>query len=229
MLINSDAPADKPETQQMKVIHRVMRREFTLLPELIAAVPAGNTTRARLLCDHLYLVLGLLHEHHEAEDELLWPILIERLPLQRDLIMAMEKEHHAIAEGVDAAKTKASDWAAQAEPAARDRLAGCLQELGSALNGHLDHEESAVLPLIHEHLTVPEWVAPQKHAMKHGPKTLNGKLTLAGMVLEDATEPERAWFLHEMPAPARLLWRAKGAKQYEARMRQVRAGVAYTA
>ncbi|MFJ6074004.1 hemerythrin domain-containing protein [Streptomyces sp. NPDC093065] len=225
MLINPDAPADKPEIQQMKVIHRVMRREFAQLPDLVAAVGAGDTARARLLGEHLSLVLDMLHEHHEAEDELLWPVLVQRVPLKKDLIAVMETQHQAIGDAVDAVAARLPAWTAQAGATARDLLAGALRDLGPALTEHLDLEEEEVLPLIHDHLTVPEWLAPQKHAMKHGPRTLTGKLTLAGMVLEDATPRERAWFLGEMPAPARLLWRLRGARRYDEHVRLVRAGV----
>lgn len=224
MLINPDAPVDKPETQQMKVIHRAMRREFAQLPDLVGAVPAGGTDRARLIADHLGLVLGMLHEHHEAEDALIWPVLTARVPLEEELISVMEKQHHVIAEAADEVAAELPAWTADAAPATRDRLAEALRSLGRALTEHLDLEEGAVLPLVHEHLTVPEWRAPQKHAMKHGPRTLDGKLTLAGMVLEDATARERAWFLGEMPAPARLLWRLRGARRYEEHVRRVRTG-----
>ncbi len=224
MLIDPNSPVDKPETQQMKVIHRAMRREFAQLPELIAAVPAGDVARARLLGAHLDLALVMLHEHHEAEDELLWPVLIERVPLEKDLIEVMRRQHDMIARAVGVVEAELPSWTAEASPTARDRVAGALRDLGPALTEHLELEESAVLPLIHEHLTVPEWLAPQEHAMKHGPKSLTGKLTMAGMVLEDATPRERAWFLGEMPAPARFLWRVMGARRYETHVRAVRAG-----
>lgn len=224
MLINPDAPADKPEIQQMKVIHRVMRREFAQLPDLIAGVRVGDTARARLLGDHLSLVLDMLHEHHEAEDELLWPVLEQRVPLEKDLIAVMETQHEAIGDAVDAVAAQVPAWTAEAGAAARDLLTDALRDLGPALTEHLDLEEDEVLPLIHDHLTVPEWLAPQKHAMKHGPKTLTGKLTLAYMVLQDATPRERAWFLGEMPAPARLLWRLMGSRRYDEHVRLVRVG-----
>ncbi|MEU8377688.1 hemerythrin domain-containing protein [Streptosporangium sp. NPDC048865] len=224
MLIDPNSPLDKPETQQMKVIHRAMRREFAQLPELIAAVPAGDVARARLLGDHLSLVLVMLHEHHEAEDELLWPVLTERVPLEKELIEVMRQQHDVIARAVAVVEAESPTWTVNASPTARDRVAGALRDLGPSLTEHLDLEESAVLPLIHEHLTVPEWLAPQEHAMKHGPKSLTGKLTMAGMVLEDATPRERAWFLSEMPAPARFLWRVLGVRRYETHVRAVRAG-----
>jgi hypothetical protein len=226
VLINPDAPVDKPETDQMKVIHRAMRREFALVPDLMVAVAAGDTARARVLGGHLSLLLGMLHEHHEAEDELLWPVLHERVPLEKDLVDTMEAQHRTVADAVAAINADLPAWTTAAAPASRDRLVLRLRALGDALTEHLDLEESAVLPLIHEHLTVPEWLAPQEHAMKHGPQSLTGKLTLAGIVLEDATPREHTWFLGEMPPPARVLWRLYGTRRYAAHVRAVRAGSA---
>lgn len=216
MLINPDAPADKPEIEQMKVIHRALRRVYAQLPALVTAVPAADTARARLVGAHLSLVLGMLHEHHEAEDELIWPLLLPRITPESGLFATMEKQHRAIAEAVESIAAGLPAWTAHADTTARDHLAAALRDVDAALTEHLDLEEGKVLPLVHEHLTVPEWLAPQKHAMRHGPKSISSKLTLVGLILQDATERERAWFLGEMPAPARLLWRFKGARQFEA-------------
>jgi hypothetical protein len=203
VLINPDAPADRPETAQMVVIHRALRREFGMLPGLFAA-PGDKT----LLTRHVRLLLGMLHEHHEAEDELLWPALHARAPLADDLITTMGRQHAAVAEAVGRVE--------------REMDEASLKELHDVLVEHLDLEESTVLPLIHEHLTVDEWHAPQEHAMKHGPAGLTDKLLLAGLVLEDATPREQAWFLSEMPPPARLLWRLIGKRRYARRVRAIR-------
>ena len=45
--------AAAPDTHEMVVIHRAFRRESQLLGELITAVPAGDTSRAHVLCRHL--------------------------------------------------------------------------------------------------------------------------------------------------------------------------------
>ena len=39
-----------------------------------------------------------LHHHHEGEDELMWPLLLERAPLDSALILTMEEQHERIAE-----------------------------------------------------------------------------------------------------------------------------------
>ena len=42
----------RPDTREMLVVHRVYRREITLLARMVRAVPAGNTGRARLIAGH---------------------------------------------------------------------------------------------------------------------------------------------------------------------------------
>ncbi|WP_127502965.1 hemerythrin domain-containing protein [Actinoplanes solisilvae] len=221
--IDPQAPADRPETEQMKVIHRAMTREFTLLPAQVRRVGEGDSVRASVVSDHLTLLLGMLHEHHEAEDELLWPLLHQRVPMENALIEAMEGQHEALDAAIGTVKSLQLSWTRTAGAAAGEELAVALQQLADGLAEHLALEEQKVLPLIHDHLTVAEWEAPQKHAMKHGPSRLSDKLVLAGIVLEGATPRERAWFLGGMPAPARVLWRLMGARQYAEHQRLVRA------
>ncbi|MCO6003463.1 hemerythrin domain-containing protein [Actinoallomurus purpureus] len=213
-LIDPSAPADKPETAQMKVIHKALRREFRLLPDLVAGVAAGDTGRAGRIAGHASLILGMLHEHHESEDELLWPLLRARVPLEESLLQAMEVQHQTVAALVGMIQPDLPAWSRTADLSTRDRLTGHLRQLHTALEEHLALEETAVLPLIHEHLTVPEWLAPQHAAMKKGPSGLAAKLILAGAVLEDATPGEQAWFLSTMPPPARVLWRVFGTRLY---------------
>lgn len=219
--IDPNAAPGKPETEQMRVIHRALGREFATLPGQVERVAAGDTARSGLIAAHLTLVLGMLHEHHEAEDELLWPLLHQRVPLDNELIDTMAEQHHGIAVAIDSVTAIERAWSGTADPTARDELASRLRQLEQILVAHLRLEEEAVLPLIHEHLTVPEWRAPQKHAMAHGPRRLSDKLLTAGIVLDGASPREQAWFLAEMPPPARLLWRLRGAKQYAAHRKAV--------
>lgn len=214
---------DKPETEQMVVIHQALRREFALLPALVAAVPDSDAVRAPTIGEHLTLVLGMLHDHHEAEDELLWPLLRQRVPLRKQLIDTMEQQHQAVADAIHTIQASLPDWIARGTAGDRDAIAAALHRLDGALTEHLDLEEREILPLIHEHLTVPEWLAPQHHAVEHGPKSLSGKLTIAGLVLEDATPPQRGWFMSMLPPPARVLWRLVGARRYAAHVREIRA------
>lgn len=65
---------------QMAMIHRTFRTEFGNLPGLIRAVTPGDTKRSRFVGNYLDDMIAVLHHHHAAEDEVLWPKLHERIP-----------------------------------------------------------------------------------------------------------------------------------------------------
>jgi hypothetical protein len=222
MLIDAAAPENKPETAQMVVIHKALRREFGLLPGLVGTVSGGDAARARLLIRHAELLLFFLHSHHDSEDRLLWPILADRVPAARELTATMEQQHRAVDGLIAAIKPELASWSA-GDGTARGRLAGYLTRLDAALGEHLDAEEAEILPLAHEHLSVAEWEAAEKDAEQHMPRNPRLGLLMAGMVLEDATPAERAWFLSELPAAARVMWRLAGRSLYAAHLKRVRA------
>ena len=66
----------------MVVAHRAFRREFRLLPELVRQVAPGDTARAAVLAAHGRMLLIGLHLHHNSEDLLLWPKLLEHRPAE---------------------------------------------------------------------------------------------------------------------------------------------------
>jgi hypothetical protein len=224
MLIDATAPKNKPEIAQMVVIHNALRREFGLLSRLVGTVPATDTTRARLLAGHVELLLFLLHAHHDSEDRLLWPVLAGRVPSARELTATMEHEHRTLDSLIGAIRPELAGWSA-GDATARERLAGYLARLGAALGEHLDAEEAEILPLVHDHMTVAEWEAMEKDAAKHRPRNPRVGLVTVGMMLEDATPAERAWFLSELPAAARLTWRLAGESLYAGYLRRIRNGV----
>lgn len=98
MNIDPDAPKDKPEIEQMLVIHWALRREVGMLPTIVSGVPIRDAARGGEVDAHAQLVLAFLHEHHAAEDLLLWPILHQRVPLAGSLVQAMEQQHRAVGE-----------------------------------------------------------------------------------------------------------------------------------
>ncbi len=68
------------DTSEMLVVHSVFRRGLRLAGGLVRRVEPGDTRRAGVVAAHLDLVEALLHHHPTAEDELLWPQLLERVP-----------------------------------------------------------------------------------------------------------------------------------------------------
>ncbi|MET7654191.1 MULTISPECIES: hemerythrin domain-containing protein [unclassified Streptomyces] len=209
------------DAQDMRIVHRVFRREIRLLGEMIAAVAPGDVKRAAVLAEHLADVrMGLIH-HHEGEDELLWPLMLTRVGLERDVVLRMEAEHERIVESLAAVDTLATRWAPTADAETRDLLVAALEEHRTVLVEHLDDEEAHLLPLAERFLTAKEFDALGDHFVQNTPKSK--LLKFFGMVMEDADERERALMLGGLPAPVRVLWRLLGPPLYARTLRRVRA------
>ena len=202
----------RPNTRDMVVVHRVLRREFPRIAQLIEAAPAQDLTRARDIAAHLDFVLAELAHHHEGEEEYLWPKLSARAAMEAELINRMRAQHEAVAAAEQRVRILLARWRdTAAAPVARE-LAEALRELSFVLSGHLDEEEARVLPLVVEYITVAEWTELGESVLTKFPRSkLN---TMLGQVLEDATEADRALFFGKLPAVARLAWHISGRRSY---------------
>ncbi|MGW2476180.1 hemerythrin domain-containing protein [Streptomyces sp. NPDC001665] len=216
----SDSEFGGFDAQEMAIVHRAFRREMRLIGELIAMVAPGDVKRSTVLAGHFKDVrTGLVH-HHQGEDELLWPPMLTRVGLEREVVLRMEAQHERIVETLATADALVEQWAPTADAESRDRLVAALEEHREVLVEHLDDEEAHLLPLAEQFLTLEEWNSLGEHFVLSTPKTK--LLKFFGMVMEDADERERAVLLGGMPAPARLVWRLLGPPLYTRTLRRVR-------
>lgn len=209
------APA-RPDTREMVIVHRVFRREFGNLPALVRAVPPGDTERAAVVLDWLRDLGAALHHHHSGEDEMMWPVLLERAATDTALILRMEEQHERIAELLHRAQHHATAFAAGAAPADGEALATTLTALSAVLDEHLDEEERLVLPVVERVMTTEEWDAMGERGRAGIPK--DKLLVQLGFILMGTTPAERTAFMSRMPVAARVAWRLMGrrawAKEY---------------
>ena len=83
--MQTEAPVAAPaRTEEMAVIHRIFRRGFPMMAELVRQTPTGTTSRSEPIAEHLDFLLNGLHNHHTGEDENIWPRLLERAAPQAD-------------------------------------------------------------------------------------------------------------------------------------------------
>jgi iron-sulfur cluster repair protein YtfE (RIC family) len=204
--------AARPNTGEMVVVHNCFRREFGNLPGLIRAVPAGDTARAEVVVGHLLELSRGLHHHHTGEDELMWPLLLERATTDRALILRMEEQHERIAELEGRTSELARAFAPSADPAAGRLLAETLTLLNDALDEHMAEEERHVLPLVEQVMTVEEWTALGERGRAGMPK--DRQLVQLGFLLLGTTPEQRRDFLAELPLPARIAWRLLGRRAF---------------
>jgi hemerythrin-like domain-containing protein len=215
------ATATGIDVHDMVVVHRVFRRELNLLPELVVAVPPGDVARAGVVADHARLVLAGLHLHHTSEDDLLWPLLLERAAVAADEVHRMQIQHGAVDRLVDQVVIVLDRWEAEARPAVADELADVLDELRACVVVHLDEEEATILPLAARTVTAEEWAAIGAAGVAK--MTRSQRPLMLGAVIEDASPDERRELLAVLPSPVRLLMRTWGPWHYRRYITRVRA------
>jgi len=170
----------------------------------VRAGPTPSPGRVTFLADHIDLVLGGLHSHHQDEDELLYPKLIERVPEQAPVTEQVEHEHQVIATALDAASAACTAWRQRPSAETGEALAAALDHLNEVVQPHLDDEEQKVVPLAAVALTQQEWDAMGKRGMSSVPR--NKRAIAAGMMLEPLNAADRAYMMKHVPAPLRLLF-----------------------
>jgi Hemerythrin HHE cation binding domain len=133
--------------------HLGFRIEYARLAEACRNV--RDADHAELIESQIAFVLDVLHHHHTVEDELVWPMLLARVPDAGPVLERLEAEH----EHLDPVIRRAGDTTV---PLAE--RAETLQQLSDALNRHLDGEERDAVPLIQAHLGHADWQQVEKRA-----------------------------------------------------------------
>jgi hemerythrin-like domain-containing protein len=191
------------DVREMAILHQAFRRVYDESARLVRANPAPSAGRVTFLADHIDFSLTMLHIHHEGEDELLYPKLIERVPDQAPVTEQVEHEHELIKTALDAVAAACTAWRGQPSGETGEALAASLDELNVVAQRHLDDEEQKVVPLAAVTVTQEEWDALNKHAAAEIPWA---KRPIAfGMMLEPLSDADRAHMMRGVPAPLRML------------------------
>jgi hemerythrin HHE cation binding domain-containing protein len=164
---------------------------------------------AALFEDQIQLVLDVLHHHHTAEDDTIWPTLREREPAARAVLDDLEAQHDTIDPLIRAACDRSLPMAERA---------AVLRELHERINAHLDLEEECAVPLIRKHVTVAEWEALAKRAAKETGRKIPKVYGWYASAVDDARVTEA---LRTVPMPIRVLFRLFWQPAYERRARRL--------
>jgi hypothetical protein len=146
----------------MYLMHHAFRRDLRDFLAAAERTPADDRATWRRLADRWERFARILHLHHAGEDDVLWPLLLDRVGGAGDaegraVLEAMEAEHEEIDPLLAGA---ASGIAALAAGAGEDVRAALVVRLAAAqerLGAHLGHEERDAMALVQRHLTPAEW------------------------------------------------------------------------
>src|SRR3954465_812870 len=128
------------EVRDMGIVHRAFRNAYDESARLLRAGPTPSPDRVAFLADHIDFALALLHGHHESEDALLYPALVERVPDQAATTQEVADEHKAVAVAPDDTTNTCKRWRTIPSAENGEALAASLDHLNAVLTPHLDDE-----------------------------------------------------------------------------------------
>lgn len=213
---------DPIEVRDMRIIHETFRRAYEEAAHLIRANPTPSPARVTFLADHVYFGLDMLHHHHEGEDEILYPLLVQRVPDHAARTEQIDHEHQAVKGAIDAAQTACSRWRTAPGADTGEKLAASLDEVNAALLPHLDNEEREIVPLAAVTVTQEEWDRMAKHGIASVPG--NKKMIAFGMILEPLNPTDQAYMLSNVPPPVKVLYRFVGKRAWNKYATTLRSG-----
>jgi hemerythrin-like domain-containing protein len=211
-----------PDLTGIRLAHRAVLADAARLAALLTALaPAAETiTRARAaaIAAYVHRYNSAVRDHHRAEDEILWPVVLDAVADAADVaadLMGYVDEHEALGALQDACDDAARRFAAG--PACLVRpLADLLEAQRDLLVRHITAEEEHLFPVITRHVPGPAYAAAEAR-IRQADRSGDPAWTRAWL-LRHATEEELArLFPGGAPDPAALapLLRAREAQEAE--------------
>lgn len=203
------APPGPADLMPMYLMHHGFRRDLASFAVAVANTPVEDRKAWRGLARRWSQFARILHLHHAGEDEVLWPLLLEKVDRAgqgsgRLTLVAMEAEHEEIdpllsgcAEGLS---SLATDGGADTRAALIVRMTATRERLGH----HLGHEESEAMALVQRHLAPAEWDALHAEFGRH--YTASDSLFALPWVLHDVPRDLRHRVLAFMGRGPTLAW-----------------------
>ncbi|MGY1785681.1 hemerythrin domain-containing protein [Geodermatophilus sp. SYSU D00698] len=214
----------RPDLRPSYLEHRAMRTDAERLRTLVASARPADADQLSALAAWYARYEGAIHDHHTAEEAVVYPALLERDPTFADADGELEGEHRVLADRLAVmgqslqalpAAAGGGSWERDLEEAVR--AAEALQEI---LGVHLPHEEDVAFSRYQREFTAEEFTALGKAAWKVvGARAV----VFAGpWVLDHATPAERAELLAAQPMLLRVLYRLALRPRYERLARPLR-------
>ena len=172
-------------------IHRAVRRDVARLADALAE---ARETSPAAISAYWAETAAQLHHHHEFEDTVAWPLMVERLGDRFETLLARNAGEHVVM----AAAMDDFDTAVAAINADTAAVRHALRRLAETVETHLAHEEADVLPLIPEVFTVDDLAFFRTESARTNPAP-----AFLPWVLDDAPDSDLAFFTGAMPAPVR--------------------------
>ena len=212
-MVASAAATRLADPWAMALIHRIIGSGLEEVTRLVTEVEPGDRSRAGAVAEHIGFTLDGLHNHHTSEDEMLWPLLMERARPSRALVERMEAQHRW--------------WAGPSRGSARCPVPGPLTRPprarqrsrrrcdSSSRRSRSTSRRRSVTSCRSSPVTSPR---RSGIASARLPSTSSGRPSVSppwARCSRSRLPRRHAKMLADLPAPVRVLWRLLGRRRYD--------------
>ena len=197
--------------------HRSMRADAARLTELVGAAQPADLGRLRALADWYARYEAAIHDHHHAEEAVIYPALLERDPSFAEADGQLEAQHQVLADRLQVAReslsglagaTGGSRWEQEQQEAVKAALV-----LKIIVDTHTGDEEAVAFPRYSAQFTAAEYAGLNKAAFKL--VGMRSFIFAGPWVLDHASPDERAELLGEQPLLLRVIYRLALRPRYQ--------------
>ena len=199
------APDGPIDMTMMYLMHHAFRRDLDAFATTVRVTPAHDRAAWQRLADRWDLFAAVLHKHHTAEDDLIWPALVQLGTLDDLAVLeAMEAEHGEIDPLLESCATGLRRLARTADEDARAALVVRVCAARESLRRHLAHEETEAIAMI-QRLVAPEhWARIEEEIGRRG--SFREALGVVAWVGHGVPRETLDRVLAGVPAPFRVVW-----------------------
>ncbi len=210
------------DTSDMANLHQVFRDALDSAVPLIGSCDPDDGDHVEMVASYYDNVLRLLHAHHESEDVVMTPRLLERCtPEEAAEVQRVANQHESVLGGLETAERKLAAWRSAPSLDSATVASTALVYLNTDLSAHLDDEERTVVPLAARYIYAPEWGEMPSHGMQH---FTGDKLWLVlGLIREQMTPAQIADMDAHMPPPVADFWTGQGEAMFTEYVGKLRA------
>ena len=175
-------------------MHKAMRADSQRLATAVEALPEGDTHHAAALGRAFAAIVGLIHDHHWTEDDVMYPFLLQRVSTFEHDAIQLEDDHVELDAAMARINARLRLLAHQlSSPLWQDTQSHLLDEAAAfnqVLVDHLDREEAAVVPPLEAMLSAADQQTLQKEESRLA--TYRHMKLAVPWVLANATPEEEA-------------------------------------
>jgi len=199
------APDGPVDMQTMYLMHHAFRRDLDAFADAVRNTPAGDRRTWKALAARWELFAEVLHKHHTAEDDHIWPTLV-RIGTPEDVAVldAMEAEHGEIDPLLESCAAGFRRLAARADEDARAALAVRVCAARESLRRHLAHEESDAIAIIQRLVTAERWHEIEAEIEKGG--SLREAARIVPWIGHGVPREALERVFEGAPAPLKVIW-----------------------